>query len=123
MLGMPAMDGSTTMNEPKASATEYTDLRELLCSNNDDQESVVSESTQRTVMAIGGVLKTTEDYVDHAATLQKYSGVRLQKATVRYPADAQRTFDKYAGAAILHYDRNLSHAKDLHAFNVDLWEY
>ncbi len=75
MLGMPEMDEPTAMNyEPKPSATGYSDLRELMRSNNDDQESVVSEATQRTVMAIGGVLKTTEDYVKHAAALQKYSG-------------------------------------------------
>ena len=74
-------------------------------------------------MEVGGVLKTTEDYVKHAAALQTYSGDRLQKATLRYPTDAQHAFDKYAGAAILRYDRNLTHARDLHAVNVDLREY
>ena len=87
-------------------------MQELMCSNNDDQESV----TQRTVVGIGGVLKTPEDYVVHAATLRTYSGDRLKKANVRYPADAQRAFNKYAGALMVHYDRNLSHAKALHAF-------
>ena len=37
--------------------------------------------------------------------------------------DAQQAFDKYAGAAILRYDRNLAHARDLHAYNVGLKEY
>ena len=90
-----------------------------MCSINDDLESVASEATQRTVVGIGGVLKTTEDYVEHAAALQNYSGDRLKKAEVRYPADAQRAFDRYAGALVLHYDRDLSHAKALHAYNTD----
>ena len=40
MLGMPVMDEPTAMDEPKASAADYTDLRELMCSNNDDQLGV-----------------------------------------------------------------------------------
>ena len=91
--------------------------------NDDDQESVTSEATQRTTMEVGGVLKTKEDYVVHAASLRKYSGERLRKANVRYPADAQRAFEKYASSAMLHYDRDLSHAKALHAYNVDLREF
>ena len=122
MLGMPVMDESTAVVEPKASAVDYTDLRGLMCSINDDLESVTSEATQRTVVGIGGVLKTTEDYVEHAAALQNYSGDRLKKAEVRYPADAQRAFDRHAGALVLHYDRDLSHSKALHAYNTDLRE-
>ena len=56
----------------------------------------------------------------HAAALRKYSGGRLKKANSRYPADAQRAFDKYAGSLVIHYDRNLFHAKALHAYHVDL---
>ncbi len=47
----------------------------------------------------------------------------MRKANVRYPADAQRAFEKYACAAVLHYNRALSHAKVLHAYNVDLREF
>ena len=57
-----------------------------------------------------------------AAALQNYSGDRLKKAEVRYPADAQRALDRYAGALVLHYDRDLSHAKALHAYNTGLRE-
>ena len=39
------------------------------------------------------------------------------------PTDAQQAFDKYASAAILRCDRNLAHARDLHAVNVGLKEY
>ena len=42
---------------------------------------------------------------------------------VRYPADAQQAFDKYAGAAIIHHERNKALARDIHAYQVDLTEY
>ena len=74
-------------------------------------------------MTVAGVLTTTEDYVVHAVALRKYSGDRLKKANSRYPAVAQRAFDKYAGSLVIHYDRNLFHAKALHAHHVDLLEF
>ena len=57
------------MTESKLGAAEYADLRQMLTNDADDQESVISESTQRTVMEVGGVLKTTDDNVKHAAVL------------------------------------------------------
>ncbi len=68
------MNEPTVVAESKTGAADYVDLRALLANDNDDQESVVSGTTQRTVMVVGGVLKTSEDYVKHAAVLQKYIG-------------------------------------------------
>ena len=72
------------------------------------------------MLGAGEVPTSSGDYVKHTATLQKYVGERLCKAMIRYPVDAQRAFDKYAGAAIIHHERNLAHARDLHAYGVRL---
>ncbi len=79
------MIGILVMNEPKASAPGYTDMRELMSNNNDDQESVASEATQRTVVGNGGVLKTRKTMLCMRRRCGHilYSGVRLQKANVR----------------------------------------
>jgi hypothetical protein len=96
------------------------DMLQLLADNDDDQESV---ATQRTSMQVAGVLKNKDDYVAHAASLRCYDGERLRKALIRYPADAQRAFNKYAEEVVLHHEREKGHAVALHAYNVDLRDY
>jgi hypothetical protein len=119
----PVMVAAVVVAEAKKSEAAYPDLRHLLSADTDDLDSVVSGSTQRTVVGVAGVLTTSDDYVKHAAVLRAYVGDRRERAIVRYPEDAQQAFDKYAGAAILRYDRNLTHARDLHAYNDCLKEY
>ena len=101
------------------------DLRSMLAGSDDEHDSVsvYSETTQRTVVGKGGVLTTAEDYAKHAKALTAYEGKRRDRALVRYPADAQQAFDKYAGAAILHHERNKALARDIHTYHVELNEY
>ncbi len=83
---------------------------------------MASGATQQTALD-DGVLRSSADFVNHAATLKTYVGERLRKAMIRYPADAQRAFDSYVSAAVTHYEHNLSHAKDLHAYGIARMEY
>ncbi len=53
VIGMPKAEEQTKNDEPRAGTSVYTDYRSLMSSDNDDQVSVVSEATQRTVMAVG----------------------------------------------------------------------
>ena len=117
--------GNDSVPEMAAPTMGGVDIRSMLANDDDDRESVsvVSEATQRTMVGISGVLTTMEDYVKHVEALKSYEGVRLKKALVRYPADAQQAFDKYAGAAIIHYERNKVLARDIHAYQVGLKEY
>ncbi len=49
----------------------------------------------------------------------------MKKANVQYPADAQRAFDKYAhaGGLLIHFERNLAHAKAIHEYNSGMQVY
>ena len=121
-LVMAGPTGGDVMAAPTGGAGGCVDIRSLLGDESDDHVSVTSGTTQQTALG-DGVLRSSADYVDHAATLKTYVGERLRRAMIRYPADAQRAFDSYVSAAVTHYEHNLSHAKDLHAYGIARMEY
>ena len=51
------------------------------------------------------------------------SSPRCVTIAARSVADAQRVFDKYAGGLLIHFERNLAHAKALHEYNSDMQVY